>query len=383
MNNKLKKENKYNMIGIIAEFNPLHKGHIFLLKEAKKYANHICVALSSNITQRGDFASFDSSKRATCAIIEGADIIIEIPHIFCMSSAEFYAEGAVKILKEAGCDSIIFGSEFTDNISFKKIVKELEKKENKLRIYNEMKNGSSYKKACINIFKNNIDFLNILNSPNSTLAIEYIKACKKYNLDYIIIKRNGNYFDNELNGDFSSANAIRIAIKNKIDFSLIPISKSFNKLDFFDIEKQYFYALKYKILIENLDKIYDIKEGINNLIKKTIINSIDINTFLNEVSNKRYSKSKILRICSHIFFNILESDAEYLKKNIEYIKVLAIKKEALKLLSKSNLFITKYSDLVSRNLIEKKQYILQNKVDCAFYTFSNQTIMYKNMVIID
>lgn len=378
-----KNKKKYKTVGIVAEFNPLHQGHIFLLNKAKEYSNNTIIALSPNIVQRGEFASFENSKRAVAAIDEGATLVVEIPHIFTVSSAEFYADGAVRVLKETGCEAIIFGSEIADIKVLENAVNSLESPEIKEKIYSEMKKGISYKVACSKVFDNDENLSNVFNFPNATLSIEYIKACKKYGLEYIVIQREGDYHEKNLNGIFSSATSLRNAIKNKEDFSKLPISKTFKESNFFDSNDSYFYALKYKANIEDIKGIYDIKEGIENLIKENLSLSITMDDFLDKTCNKRYSKSKILRICSHIFFDIKEDDAKYLKENIDYIRVLAIKKEAVKLLSNSNLFVTKYKDLLDKDLIKSKQFILQNKIDSAFYTFSNRCIEYKNMVIVE
>lgn len=378
-----KPKKKFKMLGIVAEFNPLHEGHKTLLNFAKQISNNICVALSPNMVQRGEFACFENIKRALASINEGADIVIEIPHIFALSSAKYYADGAIRILKESGCDAILFGSEIENKETFERLYEKLQYKETKEKIYSEMKKGLSYKNSCISVF-NEIDpyLAKIFDLPNSTLAIEYIDACKKYNLDYQIIKRTGSYHSQELNDKISSASAIRKAISQNYDFSLLPISKTFKKNNFTYCQDAYFYSLKYQICQTEIKNIYDVREGIENLIKENISSSISMNDFLEITCNKRYSKSKILRICSHIFFDIKEDIANYLKENIEYIRVLAIKKEAVKLLSNSSLFITKYKDLIDKNLINKNQFLLQKKVDCAFYSFSNRSVEYKNMIIV-
>ena len=100
-------------IGVIAEFNPLHTGHKYLLTEARRHGT-VIAAVSGNFVQRGDVAIFDKRKRAAAALACGADIVLEIPVSYAMSTAQNFALGGVSVLSAFGCESLIFGSECGD-----------------------------------------------------------------------------------------------------------------------------------------------------------------------------------------------------------------------------------------------------------------------------
>ena len=100
-------------VGIIAEFNPLHTGHIYLISEAKKHGAAV-IAMSGNFVQRGDVAIADKRIRAKAALMCGADLVLELPVSYSLSTAQNFALGGVSVLKAAGCDSLMFGSECGD-----------------------------------------------------------------------------------------------------------------------------------------------------------------------------------------------------------------------------------------------------------------------------
>ena len=99
--------------GIICEYNPFHNGHLYHMNQTRKNgATHIVAVMSGNYVQRGDIAVLDKFTRAKLAVRGGADLVIEIPSVYALSSAEFYARGSVSILDSLGCvDEISFGSE--------------------------------------------------------------------------------------------------------------------------------------------------------------------------------------------------------------------------------------------------------------------------------
>ena len=112
--------------GIICELNPLHKGHKHLFDYCKKNGDGLILAMSGNFTQRGDFAVYDKYERAKTAVENGADLVIEIPTICALQSAQGYAKAGVKILEATGiCDTLAFGAENADIGELKKVAKEI------------------------------------------------------------------------------------------------------------------------------------------------------------------------------------------------------------------------------------------------------------------
>ena len=227
-------------MGIIAEFNPFHNGHKYLIEKAKKItgAENAIIVCSGNYVQRGMPAFYDKSLRTKAALRNGADVVLELPCCYATASAETFAASAVKLLDSLDCvDYLCFGCE-TDNIKvLPKIVSillnEPDDFKNMLSLY--LKNGYSFPKSrakaltdyCL---ENNIlqfdELDNLLNKPNNILAIEYLKAIKRLNssIKPVAIKRVGaGYNSKKTNTTFASATGIRneIASGNSIE-SLIP-----------------------------------------------------------------------------------------------------------------------------------------------------------------
>ena len=193
--------------GIITEYNPFHNGHLYHLNTAKKVTNcHgiVCI-MSGNFVQRGEPAIIDKWKRTEMALLNGVDLVIELPTFYAVSSAEFFAKGAVDILNNIGVvDNIFFGSECGDINLLYKIAEVLTKepKEFKLKIKENLKSGVTYAKArektLIDILDNE-DLNEILSNSNNILGIEYIKAIIKSNssITPLTMKREGSKYNDK------------------------------------------------------------------------------------------------------------------------------------------------------------------------------------------
>lgn len=177
-----------SVLGIIAEYNPFHNGHVFQLLESKNItgsAYTICV-MSGNFTQRGTPAICDKWMRTQMALENGIDLVIELPTIYCTSSAEYFAYGGVKILESLGIvDFLSFGSELGRIDVLEEIANVLcnEPREYVSLLKHELSVGTSYPKArekALLLYLNDIRrYANVLSEPNNILGIEYIKALKK------------------------------------------------------------------------------------------------------------------------------------------------------------------------------------------------------------
>ena len=214
-------------VGIIAEYNPFHNGHYYHLQKAKQEAEaDFCVAvISGNFTQRGETSIVNKWAKAYMAICGGADLVIELPTLYSVSSAENFANGAIKILDSLKIvDSFAFGAEADDLATLNNIANVLY---NEPRGYtnilsHELKKGISYPMARENalmMYLNDIKrYANVLGSPNNILAIEYLKALKtqKSHLEPIMIKRQKVYYnENRIVDGFASATGIRDIMKRK------------------------------------------------------------------------------------------------------------------------------------------------------------------------
>ena len=230
-------------IGIIAELNPFHNGHKYLIDKIKeKYPDSIIVlVLGGNYTQRGDFSIIDKWKKTDISLMSDIDLVVELPLRFSTDSADYFAYGAVTILEKLKIDTLIFGSESDDVEILEKIVDcQLKNKDfdNLVKLYS--KTGLNYPTAISRALKD-LTGENI-NTPNDLLGISYIKTIKsnKYNIKYETIKRIGDYHGNDINDDITNASAIRELLKNNKSVSKFVPSYVISYLDDLHYMDQYF-----------------------------------------------------------------------------------------------------------------------------------------------
>ncbi|MEG0238261.1 MAG: nucleotidyltransferase [Clostridium sp.] len=336
-----------NLTGIITEYNPFHLGHKYHLTNAKKETNCngvVCV-MSGNFMQRGNPAIFDKWTRAKMAVLNGVDLVIELPLIYSLSSAEDFAYGGVKLLNSLNCiNNIYFGSESGDISKLKEIASILyyEPEEYKKFLKENLKNGLPFHKSRANSLHsimNDEETYEILSNSNNILGIEYIKALLKLesNITPFTLKREGNnYNDKNLSNSFSSATSIRETLKNSSNFNetknSLPIESyniinSFKKENYnFSFEENLFYLLKYKLLTKGdyLKNIDDVSEGLDNKILKEILSSNSLDELILKSKSKRYTYTRISRILSKFFIGFEDFDVQSLKKEeITYVRPLA------------------------------------------------------------
>lgn len=324
-------------IGIIAEFNPLHSGHTYLIKQANKYINNngnvICV-MSEFFTQRGEIAVLNGYHRAEVAIDQGCDLVLALPYRASVAFSDDFAKYSIDILAKCGITHLIFGTEI-DISSFEDIYKLEQKTDIKEKIITLSKSGISYPKIMQKIF-------NLPNeNPNFILAYSYFKAIKqsKKNIQLIPIKRQGQTLNESKldNNIFLSATAIRNNLNNnKINDYLSPLMLQKLKNNVTLNEERFFELLKYKILaskLEDLKKIYDVAEGLENRIYQAAIEATSHENLIELINTKRYSKKRIQRILLHILTN---STKKEMQKEITDVRILAVKKEKTSLIREIN-----------------------------------------------
>lgn len=356
------------VLGIIAEYNPFHNGHLYHLKESKKAtgAEYTVAIISGNFTQRGSTSIIDKWKKTEMALLNGVDLIIELPVLYSISSSENFAEGSIKILNSLGIiDFLSFGSETSDIKILNNFANILydEPKEYKKILSNYLDTGLSFPKArenaLLEYIKNfedvntNFDnYKNILSSPNNILGIEYLKALKKYksSIKPVCIKRSiadYNSSDISINTSIASATAIRELIKNK-NFNTIKTvipEKSYSILadcinsgciipDLNCFEKEIIYVLR-KMSIKEIANLPDVSEGLEFLIKKTVNSCNTLTELLNTIKSKRYTITRLQRILLYALLDISKKDMK-LSKEVDspYIRVLGFNDNGKKLISK-------------------------------------------------
>lgn len=316
-----------NTAGIICEYNPFHNGHLYHINETKKHADFVVCVMSGSFVQRGVPAICDKFSRADEAVKYGADIVIELPQVFALSSAERFAYGGVFLLESLGFINFIsFGAEsesftvFDENDTFyKSVLKE------------GLNKGLSFPSARAAAVKA-VFGEELSKNPNDILAHEYIKSLKKLGsaIKPLTIQRKFNgYHDESPNGRYASASYIRSHPGEAPSYmpGILPES------EITDFEKYRLAVLSHLRCCdtERLSYAYGCSEGLENRIKHAACEAENFDGFLNAVKTKRYTEGRILRLIACSMLGI--GKEEYVP---EYIRILSLSKNGCRLLRNSS-----------------------------------------------
>lgn len=346
-----------NLTGIITEYNPFHNGHLHHLTEAKKCSGCdgvVCI-MSGNFVQRGGPALVDKWQRTAMALNNGVDLVIELPVYYAVSSAEFFAHGAVSILNSLGViNNIFFGSECGNPDVLFKIAQVLVNEPTSFKdsLKEHINSGLTYAKARENAlieYFNDDEISTVVSSSNNILGIEYIKSIIRLNSNItpMTLKREGaGYNEKELHTSFSSATSIREKIRegNSLKFlkKEMPL-ESFKILDNleksgykFSFDEDMFIYLKYLLTTNcvNFNNLSEVIEGLDKKIIKEIINSSSYHEFILNIKSKRYTYSKISRILTHIYLGFYKENLSLINMdNFHYARVLGFNNKGREILS--------------------------------------------------
>ena len=316
-------------VGIIAEYNPFHNGHLYHLSKIKEnYPDStIVLVMSGNFTQRGDVSIIDKWKKTEIAKKAGIDLIVELPFPFATQSADYFSYGAITILEHLKVDRVIFGSESNNIKDLETIVDAQLNNEDfdkLVKIYSKF--GNNYPTA-LSLALKDITGKEIT-TPNDLLGISYIKAIKKNNYKIIpeTLKRTSDYHNKELE-KYSSATAIRKALRENKDIKDYIPEITIPYLTNLHFIEDYYPLLKYKILTENDLSIYQtVDEGIDKLLKKEIIKTTSYEDLITKLKSKRYTYNKINRMLLHILCNFTKEKAKEFN-DITYLRILGFSKK--------------------------------------------------------
>ena len=321
------------VVGIVAEYNPFHKGHAYHIKKAKELTgcDYCIVVMSGNYTQRGVPAMIDKHSRAQMALLNGADMVFELPVRFATSSAEGFATSAITLLNATGIvTDLCFGSECGDVEKLTKIAKVLleEPEEYKEVLKRELKNGHSYPVARNMALQGldcwDFDSLKILSMPNNILGIEYIKALLKTGskMNPATVKRQGsNYNDCSLSELYSSALAIRSSIASTENleniYSDVPenvyaIMKERQNISFPIVPDDFSEMLHYKLLSEKengFTQYIDVSPDLSDRIVKNVYQYKNYESFCDLLKTKNMTYTRISRCLLHILLDLKTKDS--------------------------------------------------------------------------
>lgn len=376
------------IVGLIAEYNPFHNGHLYHIRKAKEItgADAVVVVMSGDFVQRGAPAIMPKHVRAEVALEAGVPLVLELPVCFSTGSAEYFAEGAVSLFERLGCiDSICFGSECGDYDALEKIanvvLEEPETYKNLLKRF--LAQGASFPLArqwALREYFHDEKLDKILEYPNNILGIEYIKALRRRSSSmkaYTIKRIVSGYHDDSLNSGYSSASAIRkllahaghsihlegsaqadagmfdepslsevlMRLEREVPKSCIRFLEDTHHIRYPVYSNDFSALLGYKLLTEtceSLTEYLDINEELANRILRHSNHLITIEQFCQLLKTKDMTHSRISRCLFHILLDIKQShmDSYSTAGYCQYARVLGFRKDGRKLLS----LIKKYSD---------------------------------------
>lgn len=317
------------------------------------------------------------------ALKNGIDLVIELPTIYSVASAEGFSMGAMKILNSLEIvDSISFGCETDDSAALNNIsgVLNEEPKQYKDALIKELKKGLSFPKARENALMLYLDdnkrYSNILNEPNNILAIEYLKALKriKSTIQPVPIKREKVYYnDNNIVDEFASATAIRDLLKNK-NYSeirkVVPdetYKTLMKEVDLENIvlginrfEKQIIYNLR-RMSTSQIANLPDVSEGLENSLKNAANFTNNLRDFMEIIKTKRYTATRIQRILVCALLGITKKDMILGKKYSPYVRVLGFNQKGRELISQMSKNNPKLEVITSVKKYQESNALRQSK----------------------
>jgi len=368
--------------GIIVEYNPLHNGHLHHILETRRLSNcdYLIAVMSGNFTQRGEPAMIDKFTRTKMALANHVDLVIELPFVFSVQSADIFAYTAVSILNHLRVDELYFGSESgnIDELFYLSDILDSEEYNELVKKYS--KEGNSYPTSSDMAVKKLTDS-KIYDLPNNILGIHYIRAIKKLNSEMkvkTIIRIETNYYDEFTKGkDIQSASAIRKMMKNDEDIKrFVPsnVSELLDNRKIIDLE-MFRDSLKYKILSatkKDLKAIFNISEGFENRIKK-VRDFSSVEDLIAKIITRRYTNSKIRRSLIHILCNTERSIVNSFE--VPYLRILGMNKKGQSYLNtiKKDLSIP----LISKITESKHPYLEMELKASKIYSMASDIDVFK------
>ena len=343
------------ILGIVSEYNPFHNGHLHHLQLSKKATktDFSVAVMSGNFVERGDTSIVNKWVKAEMALKAGIDLVIELPTVYAISSAENFADGAIKILNSLGVvDYVSFGSEIGEINPLNEIASVLykEPKDFSTILKSYLASGVSYPKArelaLSQYFGTSKKYSDILNSPNNILAIEYIKSLKKHRSHIlpVTVKRDySEYNSKKIKEGIASSTAIREMIKTNKNvhyvvpfetYELLEEAMNANQIitDLSVFEKEIIYSLR-KLSLTEIANLPDVSEGLENKIKQSANNCNTLSDLISRIKSKRYTQTRIQRILLYALLDITQKDINFSKRTIPYIRVLGFNKHGKRIIS--------------------------------------------------
>ncbi len=366
--------------GIVAEYNPFHNGHKYQIEETRKKTNcDVVIAfMSGNFVQRGEPAIIDKFERAKAAIANGVDVVIELPFHYATQSANYFAYGAIELMKLAHVDYISFGSECANLENLQEIA---DTSINPDHLRQSLQQGLSFPKA--------YSLLTASMMPNDILAVSYLKAIKDTNIQPCIIQRTSNYLDESMSS-MASALAIRQALANKQDLQQsTPMEETLLNSELV-FTKDYYPYLRTFLLTssrETLEDIFLFNEGIERHLVNCAKTASTYESFINKATTHRYTTGRIKRTLLRALMQMNKKMASDLPP-LDTLRVLAFNEtgreylkymkqfEDVKIATRFGKLPTPYQDIELRAAYlyamhlseEKRKELISHEIGGAFYS---------------
>lgn len=324
---------------IIAEYNPFHNGHAYQISELrnKHGVTHVIAIMNASFMQRGGPAIFDKLQRCNAALQCGADLVLELPYVYGAQTAEIFAYGGVGIAALCSADILSFGCETPELAAFHKIVPLLrhENTEYRQSLRQYLNDGFSYAQSRIKSLEqlsgSDLAFLKL---PNNILALEYLRAIDRIGqpLPVIPIPRKGiAYYETGVNNGYASASFLRSelsdgnlksvqsAVPYPLEFSAKELAKHLHSSD------DYRFPIKAALLdTKELSVLPDYETGMENRFAQSLPFLNDgVETFVAQVSTKRYTKSRIRRMLFNLLMDYTAEDMFFYRDHLPgYLRIL-------------------------------------------------------------
>ena len=320
--------------GIIAEYNPFHKGHHYQIEQIRKQTDVdvIVITMSGNFVQRGEPAIENKWHRAKMALENGADLVLELPTLSSTHATDWFAAGGVGILHAAKCQQIAFGVEDT-SVDYQVAFEEWGTLQTRIKEYvtdDEMKSLTYANRLSLiskETFGENSPLYRLMQQPNQQLGFSYVKEILSHNLpmEFIMIERIGNgHLDEKIQeGQFASGTALRKQLlkvdRNHQLLSQLPYLEEVFSDEYRNNWEQYWALLKYQLersSVEELRMIYQMDEGIEYRFKKFVPQANSFYEFIQLLKNKRWTWARLQRLCIYVLLGITK---EQVKQHFETI----------------------------------------------------------------
>lgn len=362
-----------NIVGIIAEYNPFHNGHLWHVNEARRLASadYVVAVMSGSFLQRGEPAIFDKWSRAEMAVRGGIDLVIELPVVYAVRSAQYFATGGIRLLNQLGATHVCFGAENADRELLQKAALTIDNPVTTETLRDNLKIGLPYAAALAKTIHLDSGLSpTLLSSPNNILAIEYLRALAKWAPTLIPIpvkRKQAHYHDSLITGSIASATAIRNSLRNgdtsfpevagAVPTTTFDMIKTLYETGYGPIEMDHFSEMiLYKLrtsLPEDLEQLAEMGEGLHNKFLSAAFQAGDIAELLALVKSKRYLQTRLQRISLYALLNITNTHIKAFDSlGPLYARVLAFNNRGREIIrsvtnNESFAIITKTADFIN------------------------------------